>query len=208
MLNSKIIKRFKLFIKQKRGLKMRLWITGYRSYELNVFKKDDPKIEVLKNVLKGLLVQKIEEGLEWVISGGQLGIEQWSVEVALELQKEYPELKVAMILPYSDFEKRWQDDKQLTFNLLKEKVNFFANASSEPYKTPLQLKNWQHFMLQHTDQMSLIYDPEFEGKTKYDYNMAKKYQENHDYAIDLIDMDQLQTSANDFFERKSENDLH
>ena len=24
----------------------RLWITGYRSYELNVFKDDDPKVAV------------------------------------------------------------------------------------------------------------------------------------------------------------------
>ena len=28
----------------------RLWITGYRSYELNVFKDDDPKVAVIKAV--------------------------------------------------------------------------------------------------------------------------------------------------------------
>ena len=30
----------------------RLWITGYRSYELNIFKDDDPKVQVIKKVLK------------------------------------------------------------------------------------------------------------------------------------------------------------
>lgn len=104
--------------------------------------------------------------------------------------------------------KNWKEDKQLTFNVLRTKVDFSANTSSEPYKAPQQLKNWQQFMLEHTDQMMLIYDPEFEGKTKYDYNMAKKYQKKQNYPIITVDMDQLQTSANDYFERKSENDLH
>ncbi|KRL01541.1 DUF1273 domain-containing protein [Liquorilactobacillus capillatus] len=187
---------------------MRLWVTGYRSYELNVFKKEDPKVEVLKNILHELLVQKLADGLEWVITGGQLGVEQWTIEVVLQMQEEYPELKVAMILPYDNFAQKWREDKQATFNLLKTKVDFSANVSAKPYETPRQLKAWQQFMLQHTDQLALIYDPEFEGKTKYDYNMAKKYQEKQTYPIDLIDMDQLQTSANDYLERKSENDLH
>ena len=30
----------------------RLWITGYRSYELSTFRDDDPKITVIKHVLK------------------------------------------------------------------------------------------------------------------------------------------------------------
>lgn len=30
----------------------RAWITGYRSYELNIFKDNDPKVQVIKEVLK------------------------------------------------------------------------------------------------------------------------------------------------------------
>ncbi len=30
----------------------RLWITGYRAYELNVFGAQDPKLKVLKTSLK------------------------------------------------------------------------------------------------------------------------------------------------------------
>ena len=39
----------------------RLWVTGYRSYELNVFGDRDPKITVIKYALKNYFVSLIEE---------------------------------------------------------------------------------------------------------------------------------------------------
>ena len=38
----------------------RLWITGYSSYELAVFMDYDPKIKVIKNVLKNELTQRVD----------------------------------------------------------------------------------------------------------------------------------------------------
>ena len=46
----------------------RLWLSGYRSYELGVFKKDDPKEKVIKHVLKERLIHLIENGTEWIIT--------------------------------------------------------------------------------------------------------------------------------------------
>lgn len=55
----------------------RLWISGYRSYELNVFGDKDPKIAVIKYALKNYLVNLLEEGqLDWIITGANLGVEQ------------------------------------------------------------------------------------------------------------------------------------
>lgn len=56
----------------------RLWITGYRSYELNIFKDDDPKVAVIKDVLSRELKARLEESDEefWLITGPQLGTEQ------------------------------------------------------------------------------------------------------------------------------------
>lgn len=65
----------------------RLWVTGYRSYELGIFKDDDPKRKVIDMVLKNEIDQAIVDGMDWLISGGQLGIEQWSLEMALNLKR-------------------------------------------------------------------------------------------------------------------------
>ena len=46
----------------------RLWITGYRAYELNVFGAQDPKLKVLKTSLKNTLTQFLDEGLNWLIT--------------------------------------------------------------------------------------------------------------------------------------------
>ena len=56
------------------------WLSKLRT---RVFKLDDPKIEVLKYCLRKIFMQNADMGLEWIISGGQLGIEQWALEEAV-----------------------------------------------------------------------------------------------------------------------------
>ena len=68
----------------------RLWVTGYRSYEIGTFGEKDPKITVVKYALEQVIRQQLDLGLKWVITGGQLGVEQWSVAVALSLKAEFP----------------------------------------------------------------------------------------------------------------------
>ncbi|KRL83908.1 hypothetical protein FC32_GL001176 [Ligilactobacillus apodemi DSM 16634 = JCM 16172] len=181
---------------------MRLWITGYRSYELGIFKNDDPKIDVLKYCLRKVFERKADEGLEWIISGGQLGIEQWALTEAVEFTKEFMGIKTALMYPYAEFSKNWQEEKQLKLLQLEQQVDFFANVSKTPYTSPAQLKNYQQFMLAHTDQAVMIYDPEYPGKTKYDYDIVKKYQEKHAYQLELVDMYQLQDEAQQYLENK------
>lgn len=174
---------------------MNLWVTGYQSYELGVFNSKDKKVEVIKYALQKKILEKIDEGLEWVITGAQMGIEQWTCEVVAEMKKEYPELKLAIMMPYSEFAGNWNEANQESFSIRCSLADFVGEVSKEKYKSPMQLKNYQNFMLDHTDQAMLIYDPEHEGKTKYDYEMIKKYSEQEDYPYDLVDMYQLQEFA-------------
>lgn len=179
---------------------MRLWVTGYRSYELGVFTNQDPKVKVIKDLLKKHFEQKFNDGLEWIITGGQLGIDQWAVEAALELKEEYPELKVSLMFPFDEFGNQWNEQNQLMLSELKTKVDFYASISEKPYQSPVQLKNFQKFMLEHTDEATLIYDPEYPGKPQYDFQAIKRYGENHDYPITMFEMDDLQDAADEFQE--------
>ena len=54
----------------------RVWVTGYRSYELNIFKDNDPKVQVIKEVLKNYLRAQLELNDDefWVITGPQMEI--------------------------------------------------------------------------------------------------------------------------------------
>ncbi|CAM3113977.1 Uncharacterized SPBc2 prophage-derived protein YoqJ [Lactobacillus bombicola] len=176
----------------------RLWITGYRNFELNTFNDQDPKIKIIKNVLQTRLVNLLENGqLDWVITGANLGIEQWACELAIALRKKYP-LRVSIITPYEDFAHRWNETNQTKFINLTQKVDFFASTSNQAYYDAVQLRNYQNFMLLHTDAALMVYDAEYPGKAKYDYDLIRNYQQTTNYPLELIDFYDLQDAAEEY----------
>ena len=103
----------------------RLWVTGYRSYELNVFKDDDPKVKVIKDVLSRELRSRLEESDDefWLITGPQLGVEQWSAEVALDLKATFSQLKVSILMPFTEFGQQWNENNQAKLENLQSRVD-------------------------------------------------------------------------------------
>ncbi len=183
----------------------RIWISGYQSYELGTFGDKDPKITVIKYAIKQRLTNLLEEGqLDWVITGANLGVEQWSAEVALELRQDY-NLRLAVMLPYLDFGSRWSENNQLKLQNLKNQADFWSATSKGPYQGGRQFREYQQFMFQHTDRALLVYDPEYPGKSKYDYEMIEKHLEKRDdYQLDLVDYYDLEQAARDYEENQRE----
>lgn len=188
----------------------RLWITGYRSYELAVFKDDDPKTKVTKNVLKKELARRLNETEDefWLISGPQMGVERWAIEVGNALKKDYHQLKTSIMDPYLDVAKRWNEQNQAKLITVLNTVDFHAPVSNQPYQSPQQLRNYQSFMLNHSDALLIIFDPDRESEAEqtskpfWDYQAAKKYQEEHDYEIQTITFDDLQEAATEMAEQE------
>ncbi|MEJ6400614.1 DUF1273 domain-containing protein [Nicoliella lavandulae] len=182
----------------------RLWITGYRSYELGIFNPNDPKLIIIKMVLRAQLIQAIESGYEWFITGAQMGIEQWAVEVANELKKEYPnEFQIAVMLPFSEFGNQWNENNQAKLGQVKVMADFTANVSNQPYQSPQQLRNYQEFMLKHTDGALMIYDEEKQGKSQYDYQLINQFMAHHEYDLKTVDFDDLQEAADEYQENQN-----
>lgn len=179
----------------------RLWITGYRSYELGIFTPNDPKIKVINYVLSQVITDAINDGVDWIISGGQLGVEQWALKEAVALKTTYPdEYQVALMTPFANFGSQWQAANQQSYQDLKLTVDFFGEVSSKEYQSPQQLKNYQDFMISHTDRAILIYDEDVDGKPGYDYRKIKSYAQDHPYDYQLITFDDLQEKANEYQE--------
>ena len=169
-----------------------MYISGYRSFELGVFKENDPKITVIKKVLKKEIHQLVEEGLEWVLTSGNLGIETWVTEVVAELKQEYPELKLGIIYPFKEFGNNWNENNQEKLRMEEQLADYVEAVSHQAYQSPSQLRNHTRFLLDHTDGCLLIYDTEFPGKTQYFLKEAQTYQQDHSYEIRLVSMDDLQ----------------
>lgn len=184
----------------------RLWVTGYRSYELNVFRDNDPKVKVIKKVLNDHLTNLLEEDNDefWVITGPQLGVERWAIEVALQLKELFPQLKVAMMLPFTDFAQKWNENNQEKLAAIRDHVDFSAEVTNHPYQSPQQLRTYQRFMLDHTDRQLIIYDSDHEGKPRYDYRAA---QDKEGYPVTVVDFDELQEAAIEWSEAERERKL-
>ena len=161
---------------------------------------------MIKDVLSRELKSRLEESDDefWLITGPQLGVEQWSAEVALELKETFPQLKVSVMLPFTEFGQQWNENNQTKLQNLQSRVDFSASVSDHPYQSPQQLRAFQRFMLTHTDEALLIYDPDHEGKEKYDYQAIQRFAESNDYPYRLIDFDELQEAAIEWQERQAE----
>lgn len=178
----------------------RMWITGFRDYELGIFNNKDPKLTVINYALNKILTNAINDGCEWLITGGQLGVEQWAIEQALQLKETtFPEFKIAMMTPFIDFGKNWKENKQIKLNALKEGVDFNSSVLNTTYKNPQQLKDYQNFMLAHTEHAVSFYDTEVSNsRAKFEYNAMQFHAKNHEYPVSLIDFERLQEYADEY----------
>ncbi|WP_202077438.1 DUF1273 domain-containing protein [Caldalkalibacillus salinus] len=158
-------------------------VTGYKAHELGVFNEKHPGIPYIKKAIEQPLRTLIEEGLEWVIISGQLGVELWAADVVFSLQEEYPHLQLAVLTPFLDQEKNWQEEKQERYQSILAQADYVNAISKRPYEGPWQFRAKNTFLLDHSDALILVYDDENEGTPKYLYEAACQRVESEDYTL-------------------------
>ncbi|MGO4886843.1 DUF1273 domain-containing protein [Anaerobacillus sp. MEB173] len=173
----------------------RLLVTGYKAHELGVFNKKHPGIHFIKQALENQLISLLEDGLEWIIISGQLGVEIWAAEVAIELRLEYPQLQLAVITPFIDQEKNWNEEKQEDYHYILAEADFVDSITKIPYEGPWQFREKNKFLLRNSDGLLIVYDSEKEGSPKYIYEAALKEVEFENYTLLTINSYDLQVIA-------------
>ena len=172
-----------------------IYVTGYRAHELGIFNDKHPGITVIKKALYDQLYQLCDEGLEWVVISGQLGVESWAAETVLELRKEFPNLKYSVITPFLEQEKNWNEQKQTQYIQIINNADFVTSVTKRPYEAPWQFIEKDKFIINNTDGMLLIYDEDNEGSPKYILKLVEKYMEQNDYELMRINAYDLQMVA-------------
>lgn len=173
----------------------RIIITGYKPHELGIFDDKHPGIPIIKKALEDRLRTLLDEGLQWVIISGQQGVETWAAEVVLDLKTEFTDLKYAVITPFLEQEKNWQDPKKEKYQMIVAGSDFHTSVTKKPYEAPWQFTEKDKFIIQNTDGILLVYDEENEGSPKYMKRLVEKYMENHDYELLSINAYDLQVIA-------------
>jgi uncharacterized phage-like protein YoqJ len=169
-----------------------LAISGYKPFELGIFKNDHPSVFYIKAAIKKTLTPMMEDGLEWVLISGQLGMELWAAEVVLELKSDYPDVKLAVITPFLEQEATWSENNKDWYKSILAQADFIDSVTKKGYEKPWQFRMKNQFFIEKSDALLLFYDQEKEGSPRYIYDLANQYQNNHSYPIQLITFYDLQ----------------
>ena len=172
-------------------------VTGYKAHELGIFDSKHIGIKYIKKVIEKKLVNLIEEGLEWVLISGQLGVELWAAEVVLALKKQYPDLKLAVITPYLNQQSNWNEANKMLYDEITQSANYVDSISKRDYESPSQLKQKNEFLVNKSDGLLLIYDEEKPVSPTYYLANAKKKQESSSYEIVYIYPDEIEMAYQD-----------
>lgn len=183
----------------------RLVVTGYKAHELGIFNDSHPGIPIIKKAIKNQLTALINEGLEWIILSGQQGVESWTAELVLEMKEEFPHLKYAIITPFLDQEKNWNELKQEKYQSLLFQADYQTSITKKPYEAPWQFIEKNKFFLRNSDGILIVYDEENEGSPKHIKKLTEKYAEKENYSIFLIDAYDLQLMAEEIAEEERNN---
>lgn len=85
---------------------------------------------ILKQKTKNAIVALIGKGVIYFGAGGARGFDTIAAETVLELKKDYPQIKLILVLPCPDQTRGWKEDDIRKYNIIKEnadKVVFTAN---------------------------------------------------------------------------------
>lgn len=172
--------------------------TGYRAHELGIYNQKHKGIVYIKKAIENKLVPLIEDGLEWVVTAGQYGVDLWACEVALALKERYPQLKLSILSAYQSPEESWSEEKQIYYRELAGAVDYYGVVSQQPYQGSWQLVARDDLLIRRTDGILLFYDEDSgEASPKFIKQRALKRQTADGYPIISITADDVQSIADD-----------
>ncbi len=165
-----------------------LTVTGYKPMELGIFKEDDQRINFIKAAIKKRLVGFIEEGLEWVLVSGQMGVELWTVEVVLDLKESY-DIQIAIMPPFENQESRWPEPLQEKYQELTMVADFYKPIYLGDYKGAFQFKAKNMWLVDKSEACLLLMDDEHPGSNRFFHEAAQAVKDYPIYVITPYDLD-------------------
>lgn len=165
-----------------------LAVNGYKPMELNIFKMDDPRIAFIQYAIRKRLLVFIEEGLQWVIVSGQMGVELWTAEVVLDLKESY-NIKLGIFPPFENQDSRWKEEMQEYYQQLIMCADFYQPIYRGEYKGAYQFRAKNMWFTDKSDACLLLQDADFPGSTRFFYEAAKKKGNYPIYTITPADLE-------------------
>lgn len=171
-------------------------ITGNKPWELTIQHPEDKRIAIIKEAIKRKLLSFIDNGLEWVIMTGQVGVELWAAEVILDLKQDYS-IQLGIFPPFLEYESRWPDFYQASYQEVIQQADFYQPLYQKPYEGPYQLKNKDNWIIDKTDGACIMGDEDYLGSITFFTEKAKIAVTEKNYDVIFITPFDLEETARD-----------
>ena len=168
-------------------------LTGHKRQEIGLWGEKHPAFPYLKIAYQRKIIQAIEEvSVEWFLNSGTQGLELYSASWLLELKKDYPQIKLAMLLPYFAQEKHWKEDVQALYQEVLGRADFVDYITKKEYSHPWQLSTRNAYLIQKSDGLNTFFNGAERTHPWFFIEEGRKRQEKDEYLLWIMDSDDMQ----------------
>ena len=137
--------------------------TGHRSLDI--------PIEILEVRLKNIITDLINKNVLYYGAGGALGFDTLAALTVIKLRREYPQIKLILVLPCKDQTSGWESNDIQIYNYILEQ------ADKVVYTAEAYYPGWMHKRNRHLVDNSaycICFKNKASGGTAYTVDYAQK----------------------------------
>ena len=124
----------------------------------------------LKKKLRRTIISSIEEGYRFFGAGGALGFDTLAAKTVLDLKKDYPDIKLILVLPCLNQTRGWKEKDIETYENIKSQADKVVYTSEQYFRGCMQKRN-RHLVDNST--LCISYLTGETGGTAYTVNYAR-----------------------------------
>lgn len=125
----------------------------------------------IKRRLRDTIVELIDQGYRFFGAGGALGFDTIAAQTVLELKKEYPQIRLILVLPCLSQADRWDEKDKSVYEDIKRQADKVVYTSQD-YTRDCMFKRNRHLV--DGSSVCICYLIEQTGGTAYTVEYAKK----------------------------------
>lgn len=164
--------------------------TGHRSSRFSFgYDEESEKHIRLRQLLAGEINRLILSGVTVFISGMTLGVDIWAAQTVLDMRRTHPEVKLIAVLAYSTQAARWPAERRKIYSDILAECDEVVTLNT--YYTQSSINERNHWLVDHAEYLTVIYDGFARWGTAYTY----KYAIQKHRRIILIDADKLEVTS-------------
>ena len=147
-------------------------ITGNRPQKFPWKYGEGKKHKKYLSDMRAVVENLIEEGYNYFLSGGALGVDQDFAETVLSCKKAYPNIVLEIAVPCQTQAALWSETERKRYNTILERADFVTILSENYTRFCMQKRN--EYMVKKSDAVLAFWNGEQKGGTWNTISYAQK----------------------------------